>query len=115
VVDGIMAGEMHDQRMIGRPPLGGEDPGDGCRVGRIRPEPVDGLGREGDQFAGAQQRDGTAIVVVDIRVHSSLMPIAVRAASRNSPGPLRHRHAMHREVAHLPARAGRDACRRGAA
>jgi hypothetical protein len=36
---GIMAGQMDDQRVVGRPPLGGEDPGDGLGIGASAPRP----------------------------------------------------------------------------
>jgi len=46
---------MHDQRVKPRPVLNREDLGDGAFVGRIAAEPVDGLGREGNEPAGPQQ------------------------------------------------------------
>jgi len=46
---------MHDQRVEGGPALRGENVGDRAFVGCIRTEPVDGLGREGDEPASAQQ------------------------------------------------------------
>ena len=46
---------MRDQRVEARPPLGGVDPGDRARVGRVGAEAVDRLGREGDEAAVAQQ------------------------------------------------------------
>jgi len=49
---------MHDQRVEARSALRREDLGDGSFVGRIAAEPVDGLGREGDKPAGAQQCRG---------------------------------------------------------
>ncbi len=42
---------MHDQRVEARPALGGKDRGDGMVVRRIAAEPVDGLGRKGDEAA----------------------------------------------------------------
>ena len=48
-------GQMDDQRMVLRPPLGGEDLRHGLRIGGIGTEAVDRLGGKGDQFAGAQQ------------------------------------------------------------
>ncbi len=80
MVDGIVAGQMDDQRVVGRPALGGEDLGHRRRVGGIRPQAVDRLGRDGDQFAGDQQVDGALIIRVGWR-HQSLMPMAARAAS----------------------------------
>ena len=49
---------MDDQRVEARPALGGENLGDGAFVCRIAAEPVYGLGRKGDEPAGAQQRGG---------------------------------------------------------
>jgi hypothetical protein len=69
VVDRIMAGDMDDQRVIGRAPLGGKNFGDGCRVGGIRPQAVDRFRREGDQLASPQQCYGTAVISGD-RDHS---------------------------------------------
>ena len=80
---GIVTGEVDDQRMIGRAPLGSEDFGDGRRVGGIRPQAVDRFGREGDQFASTQQFDGAGVIGCR-RDHSSLMPMAARAASAAS-------------------------------
>ena len=51
-------GDMDDQRVEARPALSRENLGDGALVGRIAAEPIDGLGREGDEPAGAQQRGG---------------------------------------------------------
>ena len=48
-------GDMGDQRVERRPPLGGEEAGDRGRIGGVRPEPVDRLGRKRDQPAGAQK------------------------------------------------------------
>jgi hypothetical protein len=44
---------MHNQRVEAGPALYLEDLGDGAFVGRIAAEPIDGLGREGDEPAGA--------------------------------------------------------------
>ncbi len=44
--------EMDDERVEGRAFLGCEDAGDGLGIEGIRPQPVDGLGREGDELAG---------------------------------------------------------------
>src|ERR1700722_8946576 len=49
---------MHDHRMIGRTPLDLENLAYGGGIGGIRAEPIDGLGREYHQFAGAQGLDG---------------------------------------------------------
>ncbi len=54
VIDRIMAGNMDDQWMIGRPALGGKNFGHSDRVGGIRPQPVNRFSRESDQLAGAQ-------------------------------------------------------------
>jgi len=64
VLDGIVAGQMDDQRMVGRTPLGGEDLRHGLRVRCVGAEAVDRLGRDADQFAGHQQFDGAG----DLRV-----------------------------------------------
>ena len=48
--------DMGDQRIEGRPAFGGVEPRDGLAVGRVGAEPVDGLGREGDQAAGGEAR-----------------------------------------------------------
>ena len=45
---------MGDQRVEGRPPLGGIEPGHRLALARVGAEPIDGLGREGDQPAGLQ-------------------------------------------------------------
>ena len=82
--------QMHDQRMIGGPPLGGEDSADGCRVGRVCPEAIDCLGRKGDQFAGLQQRDG-AIDLVDIRRHRRFRSWRAPPSPVRGPVPDRHR------------------------
>ena len=50
--------DMDDQRVEAWPALGRENLGDGALVGRIAAEPIDGLGRKGDEPAGAQQRGG---------------------------------------------------------
>ena len=80
MVDGIVTGEVNDQRMIGRAPLGGEYLGHGRRVGGIGAQTVDRFGREGDEFAGAQQLDGAGVVGFRWD-HSPTMPMAARAAS----------------------------------
>ncbi len=46
---------MDDQRVEARPVLGREDAGHRPVVGGVGAQAVDGLGREGDQAAGAQQ------------------------------------------------------------
>ncbi len=53
---GLLDGRhMDDQRVEARPALGGEDRGHRPVVGGIAAQPIDGLGGEGDQPAGAQQ------------------------------------------------------------
>ena len=52
------AGNMQDQRVEARPPLGGEDRGDGPLVGCVGAEPIDRLGRKGDELSRAQQPGG---------------------------------------------------------
>ena len=45
-------GHVDDQRVEARPALGRIDPRHGFRIGRIRGEAVDGLGRHRDRLAG---------------------------------------------------------------
>jgi len=42
---------MDDQRIEARPAFGGEDLGHRFVLGRIGAQPINGLGREGDQLA----------------------------------------------------------------
>ena len=49
---------MHDQRIEARPLLGGEHLGDGARIERIGAEPIDGLGRKGDDIAAGERLRG---------------------------------------------------------
>ena len=49
------AWDMDDQRVEARPAFRGEDVGDGAVVCRVAAESVHGLGRKGDEGAGAQQ------------------------------------------------------------
>ena len=51
---------MHDQRIEARPLLGGEHLGDGARIERIGPEPVDRLGGKSDDLAASQRLRGLA-------------------------------------------------------
>jgi hypothetical protein len=51
------AGQVNNQWMIGRTPLGGENLGYCFRIGCIGPQAVDRLGRESNQFAGLQEFD----------------------------------------------------------
>jgi hypothetical protein len=50
----LQPGHVNDQRVETRPAFGGKDRGDGAVVGRIRTQPVDGLGRESDELSRAQ-------------------------------------------------------------
>lgn len=52
------SGHMDNQRVEMRASLGGKDPGQGLAVGGVAAQPVDRLGRKGDQPAGADQRSG---------------------------------------------------------
>ena len=47
-------GHMDDQRVEARPFLGSEDRSDRALVGRIPTEPIDRLGRKGDELPAAQ-------------------------------------------------------------
>ena len=49
---------MHDERVETRPALGLEHCGDSAVVGRVGTQPVNGLGREGDEPAGADRPGG---------------------------------------------------------
>ena len=51
-------GHMRDQRIEGRPALGLVEARDRRAVGRVGAEPVDGLGRKGDEAAGGQHARG---------------------------------------------------------
>ena len=51
----LEARHMRDQRIEFRPALRRVERGDGARVRRVGAEPVDGLGREGDEAAAAQE------------------------------------------------------------
>ncbi|MGY4486078.1 hypothetical protein ACVWWR_005269 [Bradyrhizobium sp. LM3.2] len=50
---------MRNQRIEGRPPLGGVKMGDRAGISSVRPEPVDRLGRERDQPAAGQYPGGS--------------------------------------------------------
>ena len=56
---GFSRRHMTDQRVESRPFLGGEDGGHGIGVAGIAAQPVNGLGREGDQPAMCQNIDAT--------------------------------------------------------
>jgi hypothetical protein len=58
--------QMHDQRVIGRPALGAENPADGGRVLRTGGQAVHGFGRQCHQLAIAQQA-GRALDVCGMR------------------------------------------------
>ena len=64
---------MHDQRVVGGPPLDGEDPARRRRVRRVGGEAVHGLGRDRDQSAAAQRVDraSTSVVTSPSRRQSS--------------------------------------------
>ncbi len=49
---------MDDQRIEVRPALGRKDLGDGPVLRRVGAEPIDGLGREGDELAFDQGLGG---------------------------------------------------------
>ena len=49
---------MHDERVEARPALRLEHRGDGAVVGRVGTQAVNGLGREGDELAGADRAGG---------------------------------------------------------
>ena len=51
-------GDMRDQRIEGRPPLGRIKPRDRLAIARIGAEPVDRLGRKRDQPAGRKAARG---------------------------------------------------------
>ena len=52
----IGARKMHNQRVEARSSFCGEDRSDTFVASRVAANPVDSLGREGDQLAAAQQR-----------------------------------------------------------
>ena len=54
----LQVADMRDQRIERGPPFGGIECGDRSRVVAARSEAVDGLGREGREFAFAQQARG---------------------------------------------------------
>ena len=49
---------MHDQRIEPRPFLGGEHARHGTRVERVGAEPIDRLGRKGDNFPAGERFRG---------------------------------------------------------
>ena len=64
---GIERGDMRDEGVEGGAALGCIDARDRRRRGRIRAEPIDRLGREGDEAAGAQDVSGAAAALGVIR------------------------------------------------
>jgi len=52
----VTVGHVYDDGIPRRPALGGEDPGDGRRIERVRAKAVNGLGGKRDEFAALQQR-----------------------------------------------------------
>ena len=75
-------GDMHDERVDGRPPLGGKDPRHRAVAPGVGPQPVDGLGRKGDQLTRAQEaRRGAE---------------ATLAAGQDDGIPLGHRRSLDR-------------------
>lgn len=72
-------GQVHDQGVVRRAALGGEDLGDGVRVEGVGAEAVHRLGGQRDKLALAQQLDG-ALDVVHGGAQSPRMPMAWRAA-----------------------------------
>ena len=61
------AGDMRDQRVETRPALGLENPGHGGAVGRVAGKAIDRLGRDGDDFAGFEQRQRRGHRVADFQ------------------------------------------------
>ena len=55
---GLQIGDVGDQRVEARPALGLEDRRHGGRIGRVRAQAIDGLGRQDDQPARAQGAGG---------------------------------------------------------
>ncbi len=77
--------DVHDQRVPGRPPLGGEDPGDRLGRGGVTGQPVDGLGRDRHQAAGQEDLDGPAEVARAEplgRAHAPAVPPATTRSPR---------------------------------
>lgn len=56
ILGGGGIGDVGDQRVELRPPLGSEDGGNRIVVGGVAAKTVDGFGRERDQLPGTQQR-----------------------------------------------------------
>ncbi len=60
----VRVGDVDDERIEARAPLGGEDRGDGRRVGRVGAEAVHRLGRKGDEAPRAQVLCGGAYCLI---------------------------------------------------
>ena len=77
LVDGGRVGQVHDQRVVGRPALHREHPPDRLVVRGIGAQPVDRLGRERDQAAlgsTAAARSISASLAVPITVIPEMLP-----------------------------------------
>ncbi len=90
----VGVGEQHGHGLLGRPPLRGEQALDGVRQREVRGDPVDGVGRDRDDPAGAQQLDrlGPRRVAVGEdpgRRHETSPAAAAAMASAASRSPLR--------------------------
>ena len=98
-------GEVDDQRIERRAFLGREDPGDRRRVQGMGSEPVDRLGREGDQLAGPDERGRLADRGRVVAGEHPRRPVAWRPASAGSRpaadrgGSVRRRRAGRRRTA----------------
>ncbi len=109
---------MHDQRVVARPALGGEDAGHGGIVVGSRAQAVHRLGRKGHQLAGLQgghgllQRGGHRAGRGSWAQNGS-MPSSAAARSAVARAP-RRVGAGHRQVAHLAAGPRARPCRTGA-
>jgi hypothetical protein len=53
---------MHDERVPGRPLLGGEDPGNGFGGASVGAQAVDGLRGKSDEASGAEEIGGASKV-----------------------------------------------------
>lgn len=70
-VEQARVADVHDQRVIGRPPLRGEDAGDRRGVGGVGPEAEHRLGREGHQVPRGEGAGGVANGVAERGVAGS--------------------------------------------
>ncbi len=99
-------GHVHDQRVVGRPALGGEDACHRRVVVGARAEAVDGLGREGHELAGGQARSAaTAAAIVPSRIASPC--VACRASLARHAQNARHAEQRRRLQRHRRAPARR--------